>query len=239
MTRDEQLAEAIHEEYVKSELAKGETVASKPSLVSWDELPETLRDSCRAQARDIPDKLERIACRVEVLDGPGAAFAFTDDEVDRLAEVEHERWWLDRVIDGWTWGEHKSTTARTHPDLVPWAALGARVQDVDRDAVRAIPRVLASAGLQVVRIADTVAPPDELLALLDTCVPAFVALRPRLGAFGDALTTMLRELARARHPPRSSPGGSRARPASSTRSSASIPSTTIRCATSRISVGFV
>jgi ppGpp synthetase/RelA/SpoT-type nucleotidyltranferase len=194
------LARAMHERYVADAQTRGETRASNPSLTSWEDLPESLKESNRAAVRHIPSKLAAIGCCVEGADDSDAAFAFTQDELERLAEMEHDRWWLDRVLAGWTLGEQKSTASRAHPDLVPWSELLSSVQDVDRAAVVALPDVLAAAGLRVVRIDDVSTPLEDLVELLDRCVPAFVALRPRFDELGRVLTGMLRELARAPAP---------------------------------------
>ena len=44
------------------------------------------------------------------------------------------------------------------------------------------------------RVAEAVAPPHDLVALLNTCVPAFTRLRPRFDELGRVLVQQLREL---------------------------------------------
>ncbi len=191
----ERLARSVHEEYLRNERRRGRTGPENPSMVPWAELPETLRESNRAQARDIPRKLEAIGCRVGSATEPRVEFAFANEEIERLAELEHDRWWLDQVVAGWTWGEAKSVPAGTSPDLAPWSTLAEDVQECDRDAMRSLPAVLDAAGLCVVRVTDAVAPPQDLVTLLDTCVPAFARLRPRFDELGRVLVQQLRELA--------------------------------------------
>ena len=49
------------------------------------------------------------------------SFAFTPEEVERLAEMEHERWLAERRALGWTPGP-RDPQKKTNPNLVPWAA---------------------------------------------------------------------------------------------------------------------
>ena len=48
-----------------------------------------------------------------------APASLTATEVERLAEVEHERWMSERIAEGWTEGP-RDDEARTHPSVVPW-----------------------------------------------------------------------------------------------------------------------
>jgi hypothetical protein len=140
-TTIELLAKAIHDSYVA---AQHGTASSVP----WSVLPERLKESNRAQARDIPVKLARIGCTIQR--GPRSEFMFTATELDRLAEEEHERWVSQRLsaaraddVPGW----------EQHPGIVPWAVLPEVEREKDRDAVRNIPTTLATAALHVERSA--------------------------------------------------------------------------------------
>jgi hypothetical protein len=46
-----------------------------------------------------------------------------DALLEQLAENVHDHWALGRMQQGWTYGRERSDEARTHPDLVPYAAL--------------------------------------------------------------------------------------------------------------------
>ncbi len=73
---------------------RGAAPATNPAMVPWDELPEHLRESNRDQAGHIGVKLRAMGCRAgapDRLDEP--LFTFSADEVERLAWLEHDRWW--------------------------------------------------------------------------------------------------------------------------------------------------
>ena len=151
----EAIARAIHRGYVVAARADGQTVASNPSIVDWRDLPDTLRESNRAQADDIIEKLATIACTIVDADRVSTPFAFSDHEVEVLARAEHERWWRDRQRDGWRLGPVKDAEHKQHPDLVPWDDLTDAARELDRNAVRGIPAVLAAADLAIARTEET------------------------------------------------------------------------------------
>ncbi len=84
-----------------------------------------------------------------------AAFKLTLAEVERLAEMEHERWCAERTREGWRYGPPSPSdkARKTHPDLVAWAALPEGERAKNRVAVRELPRFLARAGFQIDRLA--------------------------------------------------------------------------------------
>jgi len=149
------LARAIHAEYVEKQRARGVTPAENPSLVTWDALPETLREANRCQADHVPVKLGAVGCDVAPAhEDAGAPVVFTPAEVEALAVLEHARWAADRVLEGWTYAAGpKDAARRTSPHLVPWASLSEEVRNADREPVLAIPRHLARLRLRIVRSA--------------------------------------------------------------------------------------
>jgi hypothetical protein len=151
--QNEVLAQAVHEDYVRHQRKQGATRETNPSMVDWEELPETLRESNRHQAADIGRKLEAVGCDIESLtDWDAPPLAFSTDEVELLARMEHDRWWKEREAAGWTYGSEKDVEKKTSPYLVPYDELPDDIREYDRNTVRAIPAFLAEAGFAVVRV---------------------------------------------------------------------------------------
>lgn len=148
----EQLARSIHNVYVAMEAANGKTTDTNPSMVPWERLPEGLRQSNIAQAADIGDKVEAIGAIIVPESSDAPEFHFTDGEVERLAEQEHDRWMRDKLSQGWTYGEPRDDERRIHPDLQPWASLSEADKDKDRNAIRTLPATLHDAGFQILRL---------------------------------------------------------------------------------------
>ena len=121
----------------------------------WEELPESLKESNRDQAAHIGTKLAAVGRGVVPLADWDADrnTGFSHDEIELLAEMEHERWVEQRRLDGWTPGP-KDIVAKHTPYLVPWSALGEEVKEWDRQAVRGIPSFLARAGYQIISSSD-------------------------------------------------------------------------------------
>jgi hypothetical protein len=146
----ETIAREIHEEYRRGQLAQ--MPSSTPSMADWGELREDLKESNRQQADDIFNKLREIDCHVaEVRDREPALATFTEGEVEKMAALEHARWNVERLLSGWTWGPQKDVGRKISPYLVGWDELPEQVKEWDRQAVRAIPRLLARIGLEVRR----------------------------------------------------------------------------------------
>jgi hypothetical protein len=123
-------------------------------LKPWDALPEGLKESNYAAARDIPRKLRAIRCFAAPLDAgarDGCVQALTEEEVETLARMEHDRWNAERLKARWRPGA-RDVARRTTPYLRPWEELGEADKDKDRDAVRTIPEVLRAAGLGIFRL---------------------------------------------------------------------------------------
>jgi hypothetical protein len=156
----EVLSRAIHEHYLEEEKAReeqekaaGRTPAKNPSAVSWDELPEDLKHSNRHQASHIGHKLDAVGCFLAPLtDWDADKFEFRVEEVERLAEMEHERFIEERTARGWTRSlGAKDVQEGTSPDLIPWAKLTDKGRRKDRKTITDLPEVLWIAGFQIVR----------------------------------------------------------------------------------------
>ncbi len=151
--QNEVLARAIHENYVSNRRREGQSVATNPSMAEWEHLPESLKESNRAQAADTMRKLEAIGCDIAPMtDWDAEPPSFTADEIELLARMEHDRWWKERADAGWRLAPARSEERKESPYLVPFDELSVDIQDIDRQAVRAIPALLAEVEYAVVRV---------------------------------------------------------------------------------------
>ena len=133
----ESIAKALHEVY--------------SPLLPWDDLPDDLKESNRYEADHIIVKLKAVGCCIERLtDWNASLFTFTDEEVEVMSRMEHQRYVEERVKAGWKKGP-RCHQKKTSPYLVPWDELTEEAQAKNRDAVISIPKILASVDLQVCR----------------------------------------------------------------------------------------
>ncbi len=65
--------------------------------------------------------------------------------------MEHGRWVVERLEDGWRLGATRDVTKKTSPYLVPWSLLSDELKERDRTAVRTIPELLAQEGIEIFR----------------------------------------------------------------------------------------
>ncbi|NIA14010.1 MAG: hypothetical protein GWP08_08010 [Nitrospiraceae bacterium] len=143
-------AQAVHADYCESN-PKIFVSSGKP----WEDLDDTFKDANRAQAAYIGEILKANGYTL-VEKGQGATInviKFSNKaEIDHMAEMEHGRWNVERLCDGWVYGKEKDEAKKTQPCLVPWEQLPdgpGGVKRYDRSAVQNWPKVLAEAGIEV------------------------------------------------------------------------------------------
>ncbi len=136
----EALASRLHAQY-----RKGPSVTPEANL-PWEALPETYRRANIRTADHMPAKLWSIGIRIEgdvsrwkptktdraIL---ARLLAAPDDDpaLQRLARIEHDRWMIDRRLDGWCLGSPRDNARRIHPLLIPYEELRKRPDEVAKD----------------------------------------------------------------------------------------------------------
>lgn len=157
----EKMAEANHSMFCQKLIDQGyqygtinnEMKKTHSSLCPYETLPEHEKEQNRGVVRDIPKKLALIGY-IMLPDRSGeqqVAFRLTDDELDYLAELEHERWMQVKWEDGWEYAEQTDKSKKKSKLLVPWSKLPDEEKEKDRDIIRAIPIMLAKAGYRVAK----------------------------------------------------------------------------------------
>jgi hypothetical protein len=142
------LATRIHEDHRLQKLGMDEGT-SDAALRPWQALDADLARSNLSQADHIPMKLAVVRRRVEPGTSDGADSAFSKDEVEVLAQLEHARWNAERILSGWRRGP-KDVPGRMNPYLVLWKDLDERIKEFDRVPVRELPKNLGRIGLRIV-----------------------------------------------------------------------------------------
>lgn len=145
-------ARSIHESYLAEAQQRGEEMGARRSLRPWVLLPEDLKDDNRALADHFFVKMGLVGCALgEKRGGEAVDPKWTDAEVERLSEFEHERWARQRLLAGWRHAAKRDDQQKQHPDLVPYGELSEPKKELDRDVVRDIPSRLAGVGFSVRR----------------------------------------------------------------------------------------
>ena len=146
----EELAKAIHKKYLKDQ--EGIKPASDDAMQPWEKLNISLQESNRKQADHIPEKLHRVGCGFGPVKKETIEFEFSQLEIEILAEMEHERWISERMLDGWVYSEKKDVEKKISPYLVPWNELTEEVKEWDRLTVRGMPEIMKMAGFEIYRM---------------------------------------------------------------------------------------
>jgi hypothetical protein len=152
----EDLARVIHEHYFSHEIKKGLTAQDNPNILPWESLSEEIKESNRRQADHIGYKLAAIGHGMAVWRDYGKEkHVFKLEEIEKMAKMEHTRWYEEKVREGWTYGDKRDDDNKKHPDLVAdWLdpRLTEEAREKDREAVELIPELLARAGFQIYRV---------------------------------------------------------------------------------------
>lgn len=141
------LARRAHEEYRQG--PRKRHLAVEPALADWEELHPNLKQSNYAQVDHIEEKMRTVGLTLRKASPKSLRLrAFTEEEVESLAEMEHGRWNVERLLAGWTLGE-KDVEKKRSPYLVAWSELPEDIKEYDRAAVRAIPGMLKELGYEI------------------------------------------------------------------------------------------
>ena len=147
----ELLAQAIHEQYRIEQ--KDNKPPEDAAMQPWDKLAQVYKESNRQQADQIPEKLRVVQCAyMPLIKTTPQPFSFTIEEVEKLAEMEHDRWIAERRLDGWVLGPERDKEKKISPYLVAWEDLPDSAKEWDRNAVINVPEIMARAGFQIYRL---------------------------------------------------------------------------------------
>ncbi|MEO6125053.1 MAG: NAD-binding protein [Ilumatobacteraceae bacterium] len=148
----EQLAQAVHEDY----LAHHSSGAGDASLQRpWAELSDEQRDLSRRRVDGIIADLAEVRCELAPLRRWGEPLTeFSAAEIDTLASREHQRWFDDRIANGWSYGPDRNNTLKKNPMLLPWAELPDHVRSMNVASAALLAGMLARAGFEPTRRSD-------------------------------------------------------------------------------------
>lgn len=148
----ERLARILHEKYREDREKKGDTLETNKALVEFDKLPPDLIDANIDNVSMIPDKLNLIGYKIRRIQQGECKKEVTlsDDQIEIIAKEEHDRWVLQKIMQGWVYSEgEKNFDEKTSPYIVQWDKLSPDIQDNDLNPVRLIPEMLKEVGYEI------------------------------------------------------------------------------------------
>ncbi len=143
-------AKAIHAFYINKRKESSD-FGTKEVDVSWENMSQEYKDSNRKAADHIGVKMRGIGCEIVGKNDPRPSATFSEEEIEKLSELEHRRWNAERSLAGWTFDKQKNSKTRKTPYLTDWNNLTEDIKDYDREAVKNIPNVLDLVGMKAVR----------------------------------------------------------------------------------------
>ena len=156
----EKLAEAAHEIFYEDLTIKGykygqvtqENKKEHSLLKPYAKLSEDEKESNRNSVRDISNKLASVGYAMVAARCNETKGEFQNDEIEKLAKLEHERWVQKKLNTGWKPAEKTIKEKKLHKDLISWDKLTEDDKEKDRILVRGIPKILANAGYTVLKL---------------------------------------------------------------------------------------
>lgn len=148
----DRLAQVAHEVYLSS---LKERIPTKNTHQDWPFLAVDAKNQNREQADHIYVKLRAMGCKAvdkALLSEDVLNYEEDTALVEKLAKMEHNRWWANKRLAGWRYGEKEEGAKRLHPDLVPYEELDEATKEWDRRAVRNMRNLLDKAGLKIVKV---------------------------------------------------------------------------------------
>lgn len=151
--RIEPAARQAHEDYTRSAIPR------EPSLQPWDKLDDALKLSNYHQVVYWEKVLKDFGLMVRELteddrqhDPLDMVRAIGEEQIKKLAEMEHGRWNVERLGYGWRYAREKNIHQRLSPYLIPWGKVPPDIQEFDLKAIRGLSGKLRQIGLELVRI---------------------------------------------------------------------------------------
>ena len=133
------------------------------NTVAWSQLSEDLKMSNFHQAAFAINILGAAGFTVRKLqegeESPppvDLSQYFADDKptLQKLAEMEHGRWNVERLMQGWRYGPRKDSARKVSPYIIAWQHLSDEIKQYDIDAIENLPAVLHAAGYVVEKVEE-------------------------------------------------------------------------------------
>ena len=132
----------------------------EPSMKPWPKLDQKFKHSSRQQKIYAEAILNRFGYGLrpwpeDVPKDEDHLFQYPSEiEVREMARMEHGRWNVERIQEGWVHGEVKDVDKKTTPYLVPWGKLDDKVKQYDIDYVLGWPEDFQKADFEIYKLSE-------------------------------------------------------------------------------------
>jgi len=143
----ERIAIGLHEQFRSSSSTR---IPFYTEVKPWEDLQEFLKEATLTQADHVIESVKSLGYTIVESKRSARIWRQTENEIERLAELEHERWVQERMDNGWSYGPQRDDGNKIHDCLVPWDRFPESMKEYDRAVARSIPNILASNGLEII-----------------------------------------------------------------------------------------
>lgn len=141
----EEAAKAVHHNYLVN------TMPKEDSLQPWIKLRSDLKESNKHFVMYMEEILRRCGYGIRWSQSPNVV-KISSQEIEVMAEMEHGRWVIEKLLQGWTYDEIKDDANKRSPNITTWANLDKNMKEYNCSFVEKYPEILASVGLEVYKL---------------------------------------------------------------------------------------
>ena len=145
-------AKLLHEDYCRE---NDKAFVLNPTInrthnVPWESLTEDVRDGNRVVADHFGVKLRALGLSTAPK-GTAERAVLAADEIEILADMEHRRWWADKDLAGWRYGETSDKSIKINQYMVPYGSLADDIKQYDRNSINKMIEILNNENWDVIR----------------------------------------------------------------------------------------
>jgi RyR domain/ATPase family associated with various cellular activities (AAA) len=152
------IAPSVHEFFRKLGEDEG-WIKEKPKMDKpYKDLDEDIKEDNLAAAERIPDVLRLLGLEIVTKEHSDKMLhvqynkLFDDkNDLERLAEAEHDGWWEFKLLNGWEYDEVRNDDLKKHNCLISYNKLSETDKNKDRNSVKSYFEILENAGYQIIR----------------------------------------------------------------------------------------
>ena len=153
----EAIAPSVHEFFRKLG-TKGGWI--KPEMDKpYEDLDKFIKEVNLAAAERIPDVLRLVSLEIVKKDHPGTKLNSNGykkilgekNNLERLAEAEHDGWWEFMLLNGWEYDEVRNDDLKKHNCMISYDKLSETDKGKDRHSVKSYFKILGNAGYRIIR----------------------------------------------------------------------------------------
>ena len=145
------LARGFHKRYLEQVMSSNPQVALLPAFLPWERLSCEYKNANRYLADHITIKLRSLGLSIHQKQSSSHLFEFSELEAMDLAKAEHNRWVINKMLDGWKYGSERNDRKKLHPSMIPWEKLSESEKSKDYAMVTEIPLILDKNGYTIHR----------------------------------------------------------------------------------------